>query len=557
MLFALKIENIAVIESAELEFDAGLNVLTGETGAGKSIIIDAINAVLGERTSRELVRTGAESAKVRAFFTEIDAETERLLEEAGIGKTPDKTLVISRSLWTSGRNVCRANGFPISVSELKKIGSALISIYGQNDGKALLSPENHCGFIDELAGNDAARGEYKGVFTELLSVKRELEALYDARDEKASRLDYLNFQIEEITSANARRGEREELAKEKELLQNGGAVLKSLKTAYALLNDEKGALESLNECAALVEKAARYFEKASGEAREIRSAAYELSDVASRIGKLAEELDFDPARLAEIDERLDFLYRLSLKYGVDEGDILEYLDKAKAEKSEIEFSDGKINALEDKLYLLSDRIKALAAALTESRTKAARKLEKKVKSELEFLDMPKVEFKAERRETALTSRGADAMEFFIGANPGQEAKPIAKIASGGELSRIMLAIKNALAEKNPVKTLIFDEIDSGVSGSAARKVALKLAQAAKNGQVICVTHLAPVAAYADKHMRVLKSVENGKTFTRIKPLDFKERAEEIARISGGGRITDLQLKAAEELLSNAKKEETT
>ncbi len=552
MLVGLKIENIAVIESAELEFDCGLNVMTGETGAGKSIVIDSINAVLGERTSRELIRSGAESARVFATFDNIGAQTERLLDEMGIEKMPDKTLVLSRSLNNSGRNVCRINGCPSTVAALKEIGAGLINIHGQHDSQALLSPEKHCGFIDSLAENEGLRAEYKSVFKSLVSVKKELEKLYDTRDEKAARLDYLNFQINEITEADVRVGEREELAKEKELLQHSGRVIKSLEKAYAALSDDNGILAGVEDCAHELETASKYYDNAVQTAKGMRNISYELAEVSAQVRNLAESFDYSSERLSEVNERLDFLYRLSMKYGATEEEILATLENAVAERNEIEVSDERISELEEKLYALSDEIKILSAKLTDSRMAAAKDFEKKVMAELEFLDMPKVTFVVDRKATALTSKGADAIEFLISANPGQEPKAISKIASGGELSRIMLAIKNVLSDKDDIATLIFDEIDTGVSGSAAEKIALKLYQVSKGRQVICVTHLARIAAQADKHMKISKSVNEDKTFTQIDALDFDGRAEEIARITAGGAITSLQLESAKEMLKNAK-----
>lgn len=555
MLVGLKIENIAVIESAEIEFDSGLNVMTGETGAGKSIVIDAINAVLGERTSRELIRTGAESARVYAEFAGVSGETERILDEMGIEKMPDKSLVLSRSINASGKNVCRVNGCPATVSALKEIGAGLINIHGQHDSQALLSPDKHCGFIDLLAENEALRAEYKQVFSSLVSVKKELDSLYDTRDEKAARLDYLNFQINEIEQASVREGERDELAKEKELLQHSGRVIKALEKAYAALNDENGILTGIEDCAGELENASKYYENAQSAAKGIKGISYELADYTAEIRDLIEGFDYSPERLSEINERLDFLYRLSMKYGATEADILAAYEKAVAERNAIEVSDERIGELEEKLYALSDEIKILSAKLTESRMTAAAEFEKSVKAELEFLDMPKVEFVVDRKATALTSKGADAIEFLISANLGQEPRPIAKIASGGELSRIMLAIKNVLSDKDSIATLIFDEIDTGVSGSAAEKIALKLHQVSKGRQVICVTHLARIAAQADKHMKILKTTDDEKTYTKIDTLDFDGRAAEIARITAGGSVTALQIETAKEMLKNARRNE--
>lgn len=552
MLIGLKIENIAVIESAELEFDSGLNVMTGETGAGKSIVIDAINAVLGERTSRELIRSGCDSAKVYASFADISEETRNILDEMGIEKMPDNTLVLSRSLSSSGKNSCRINGCPATVSALKEIGAGLINIHGQHDSQALLSPDKHCGFIDSLAENADLRGEYRSVFLNLVAVKKELDSLYDTRDEKAARLDYLSFQIDEITNANVRVGERDELSKEKELLQHSSKVIKALENAYSALKSENGILTGVEDCAGELERAAKYYESAENSAKGIRGIAYELADYSTEVRALIDGFDYNPERLTAINERLDFLYRLSMKYGKEEADIIDYLEKAIKEKNEIEISDERISELEEKLYALSDEIKVLSAKLTESRMAAAAQFEKSVKAELEFLDMPKVTFVVDRKQTALTSKGADAIEFLISANPGQEPRPIAKIASGGELSRIMLAIKNVLSDKDNIGTLIFDEIDTGVSGSAAEKIALKLGEVSKGRQVICVTHLARIAAQADCHMKIMKSVDEDKTYTKIEPLDFDGRAAEIARISGGGNVTELQFETAKEMLINAK-----
>ncbi len=554
MLIDLKIENIAVIENAEIEFDGGLNVMTGETGAGKSIVIDAINAVLGERTSRELIRTGADSARVFATFANINAQTEEILDEMGIDKMPDKTLVLSRSINSAGKNSCRINGSPVTVSALKEIGAGLINIHGQHDSQALLSVDKHCGFIDLLADNSVLRTEYKQVFTNLVSVKKELEALYDSRDEKAARLDYLNFTVNEIEQADVHIGEREELAKEKELLQHSGRVIKSLEKAYGALSSDDGILTGIEECAHELESASKYYDNVQNTAKGIRGISYELADFTSEIRDLISGFDYSPDRLSAINERLDFLYRLSMKYGATEEDILATLEKAVAEKNAIEVSDERISELEEKLYALSDEIKALSARLTDSRMKAAKEFEKSVKSELEFLDMPKVTFIVDRKQTPLTSRGADAIEFLISANIGQEPKAISKIASGGELSRIMLAIKNVLSDKDSVATLIFDEIDTGVSGSAAEKIALKLHQASKGRQVICVTHLARIAAQADRHMKIMKNSDDEKTYTQIDTLDFDGRAAEIARITAGGNVTALQFETAKEMLLNAKGE---
>lgn len=552
MLLSLKIENIAVIESADLEFGKGLNVLTGETGAGKSIVIDSINAILGERTSRELIRNGSDSGKVVASFVDVNPYVLKVLDNLGIEKTEDNSLTISRSITMSGKNTCRVNGWPVTVSQLKEIGTSLINIHGQHDSQALLSPDKHCGFIDKLAGNEALLKEYKEAFHSLIVTKKELDVLYDTRDEKEQRLDYLNFVINELTDADIKAGETEELNKEKNLLQNSAKIRKLIDKVYVALGSDGGISESLLECAKDIEDAAEFYDAAKEPAKLIKGIALELSDATSVIRSLGEGVVYSPARLTEIDNRLDIIYRLSMKYGKTEEDMIECLNKSLEEKSQLELSDEKISELEERLYKYSDVVKSLAAKITASRKKAAAQFEKCVSRELAFLDMPYIKFVVDIKETAVSSKGAESIEFLISANPGQEPKPISKIASGGELSRIMLAIKNVLSDKDETETLIFDEIDTGVSGSAAEKIALKLYDVSKGRQVICVTHLARIAAQADNQMKIEKNVSKEKTYTNVITLDFEGRKAEIARITAGNDITELQLKSAEEMLLKAK-----
>ena len=554
MLAELTIQNIAVIERAELAFDRGLNVLTGETGAGKSIVIDAINAVLGERTSRELIRTGAASAKVSALFTSVSPQILALLDAQEIEQTPDGSVLITRTLQASGHSSCRVNGCPVTASVLREIGGGLINIHGQQDGQALLSPEKHCGYLDALAGNEALRNEYKSAFHSLITVKKELDSLYDSRDEKAARLDYLNYVIDEIDKAGVQPGERDALSREKALLSNSGKVVKALQSACAALEDDRGLIAGAEDCAALIEQAAQFYEAVQPTAVKMRGLAIELGDCLADARRLADGVVFDPARLNEINERLDQLFRLAAKYGGDEDAILKTYTDAVAERGRLEVSDARIAELEQQLYALSDRVKALAARLTESRMQTAKRFESAVMEELRFLDMPKVTFVVDRKETALSSRGGDAIEFLISANPGQPPKPIAKIASGGELSRIMLAIKNVLADADPVQTLIFDEIDTGVSGSAAEKIARKLEQLSNGRQIICVTHLGRIAAQADRHMKITKTISENETYTNITVLDTEGRAREIARIHAGEGVTQLQIDSARELLLQAERE---
>ncbi len=552
MLLGLKIENIAVIENASLQFAEGFNALTGETGAGKSIVIDSINAILGDRVSKDIIRNGSDSGKVIASFVNISKEVEDKLDELGIDKTDDNSLTISRSLSLNGKNNCRVNGWPVTVSVLKELGDLLINIHGQHDSQSLLNPDKHCGFIDSLADNEALRIEYKNAFHNLISVKKELDSLYDSRDEKLSKLDYLNFVISELTEADIKIGETEELNKEKNLLQNSAKVKKLLKKAYLAIGSDGGMAESLAECAADVEKAAEYYENAGDEAKHIKGLAIELSDSSASLRRLLDSFSYSPSRLTEIDDRLDVIYRLSMKYGKTEEDMLNVLNNSLTEKETIDGSDKRIEELETELYKLSDIVKKLAKKLTESRKKTASEFEKEVGKQLSYLDMPYVNFVVSIKETPLSSKGAESIEFLISANPGQEPKAISKIASGGELSRIMLAIKNVLSDKDNIDTLIFDEIDAGVSGSAAEKIALKLDEVSRGRQVICVTHLARIAAQADNHMKIEKQFNEGSTFTKVIPLDFDGRANELARITAGNNITDLQLETAKEMLKSAK-----
>ena len=552
MLLDLKIENIAVIENSSLRFDKGLNVLTGETGAGKSIVIDSINAILGERTSKELIRSGTNNAKVVASFCNIGKDVIKCLDDLGVEKTEDNSLTISRSISLSGKNTCRVNGWPVTVGQLRELGANLINIHGQHDSQSLLDPEKHLSYLDSMADNNELLNEYKNAFHSLIKTKKELDSLYDTRDEKAARLDYLNYVIEEINDANIKIGEMESLKKEKVLLENSLKVQKLLEKSYSALCAEGGISESLSECASQLEKAAEYYDKACDPAKVIKSLSIELSDAASSVRELSEGFSYSPSRMSEIDDRLDVIYRLSMKYGKTEEDILETLKKSVDEKSSIEVSDEKISILEENLYKESDLVKELAGKLSTSRKNAAEIFEKQVSRELTFLDMPYVKFVVDLKKSPMTSKGAETVEFLISANPGQEPKSISKIASGGELSRIMLAIKNVLSDKDSVETLIFDEIDTGVSGSAAEKIALKLYQVSKGRQVICVTHLPRIAAQADCHLKIEKKVTDSGTFTDVIPLDFEGSAAEIARITAGNSVTALQLETAKEMLQKAK-----
>lgn len=550
MLTSLKIENVAIIESAAIEFGCGLNVLTGETGAGKSIVIDSINAILGERTSRDIIRTGAQNAKVYAVFEDVNAKVRNFLDENGID-CEDGVLIINRTLSREGKNVCRLNGAPVTVSMLREIGSELIDIHGQHDNQALLSPEKHCGFVDSFAGNAEIIADYREKYGRLCEVRSMLKKLTTDESSKSQRIDFLTYQIDELEKAEITPGERDELKARKTLINNSQKVIESLNVAYEALKADGAGIDMITDAESEISDASAYME-ALGEASEkITDIRYELEDIAETVRDAMSEVDFDQSELEEIDERLDLLYRLSKKYGNTEEEMLEYLEKAKTELDNIAFSEEKVKELQKQEKEALAEAEAAAKKLTESRKTAGEKLSEAICSELEFLDMPNVRFVVKCDDIGLTENGKDEIEFLISANVGEEPKPLAKIASGGELSRIMLAIKNVLAEADGVDTMIFDEIDTGVSGRAAQKIAMKLRSASKGRQVICVTHLAQIAAQGDVHLYISKSVSDGKTYTNIKSLIEEDRVAEIARIMGGMEITKLQLESAREMLRNA------
>ena len=551
MLLSLKIENIAIIENADIEFDAGLNVLTGETGAGKSIIIDSINAVLGERTSRELIRTGAQAAKVSALYSDAGLRVNAKLVEFDIEPQADGSLLLQRSISLDGRNICRINGSPATVSMLKSIGGELINIHGQHDNQALLSPEGHYIFIDAIAENGELFYQYKNAYALLRSLEKELNNITIDEAEKSRRLDLLNYQISELEAAGLRVGEQNELNTRKNLYQNAEKVISRLREAYEALNgseDLSGAKQQLEFSAGCLDSAASYYSELEKAAEFIRSMSYDIEDYVELIRGTLDMLDYNPKELELIEERLDTIYRLSRKYGATEEDMLIYLENAVSEREKINLSDERSAELKKEIRAAETNMEQLASALSESRRKAGSLFAKSVKAELDFLDMPGVVFVVDRQQADYTATGADRIEFLISANAGEAPKPIAKIASGGELSRIMLAIKNVLSAKDDVNTLIFDEVDAGVSGRAAQKVAMKLRQVSKGRQVICVTHLAQIAAQADSHLLISKSVHNGKTYTQVDKLNQDGRKNELARIIGGLKVTELQLQSAEEML---------
>lgn len=550
MLTSLKIENVAIIESAAIEFGCGLNVLTGETGAGKSIVIDSINAILGERTSRDIIRTGAQSAKVYAVFEDVNERVRNFLDENGID-CEDGVLIINRTLSREGKNVCRINGAPVTVSMLREIGGELIDIHGQHDNQSLLSPEKHCGFVDSFADNADLITDYREKYGRLCEIRSKLKKLTTDESSKTQRIDFLTYQIDELEKAEITIGERDELKARKSLINNSQKVIESLNIAYEALKADGAGIDMITDAESEIANASAYMETLGEASEKITDIRYELEDIAETVRDAMTEVDFDPSELEDIDERLDLLYRLSKKYGDTEEEMLEYLEKARAELDNIAFSDERVKELQKQEKEALAETETAACKLTKSRKTAGEKLSNAICSELEFLDMPNVRFVVKCNDIGLTENGKDEIEFLISANAGEEPKPLAKIASGGELSRIMLAIKNVLAETDGVDTMIFDEIDTGVSGRAAQKIAMKLRSASKGRQVICVTHLAQIAAQGDVHLYISKSVSDGKTYTNIKSLIEEERVAEIARIMGGMEITKLQLESAREMLANA------
>lgn len=552
MLSNLQIENIAVIKSASIDFENGFNVMTGETGAGKSIVIDSLNAILGERTSRELIRSGADSASVCAEFQNVGDNVKNELEKLGIEK--DDTLIVSRKLTPDGKNVCRINGMPATVSMLKALGVQLVNIHGQLDNQSLLSPETHCSFIDKLAGSGRELNEFKELYSLYIKKENELKSLNTDVNEKNRRLDILNYQIEEIQKADIRPGEKDELTEKLGFLRNAEKVLDLLHTAYAALNGDgemPGAADIAADAASKLLSAADYSSDFTETANGVNDAAMNLSAYTEELRDKIYSLDYDHNETERAEERLDVIYRLSQKYGDSEEDILAYLENAEKERDALSFSDERAEQLRAETEKAYNEALAAAKKLSEIRIEAGKKFSADVERELAFLDMPSVKFIVNDSVGELYENGIDNIEFLLSANAGEESKPLSKIASGGELSRIMLAIKCVLSELDDIDTLIFDEIDSGVSGRAALKIAAKMKELSKTHQVICVTHLAQIAAFADEHKLISKEEKDGRTYTCIASLDYNGRKYELARIMGGLTVTQSILNSAEELLSSA------
>ena len=548
MLSLLHIENIAVIECADISFDRGFNVLTGETGAGKSIVIDAISAILGQRAYRDMVRTGAAKASVRAVFTDVP----ELGWFAENGVEYDPETIIQREIYLDGKSVCRVNGQLVTVSILHKLGIQLINIHGQHDSASLFDEANHLTFLDDFADNQQLRQEYSETFSEVCKLRREIDRISMDEGEKLRRMETLKFQIEEIEKADLRAGEDDELEARRKLLQNSEKISNGLNDAVENLyggDDTDGAASLLSIAERALARVSKFSDDISSLHEKVADLMYQVQDVAEIARDVRDDLAYSADELEQIEARLDVIHKLRRKYGTTCADILEYLGKAKKELDEIEFADDHLERLKDKLQKAEKEAWAAALTLRENRKETAMKLSARILTELSQLDMPKVQFSCEFTELDLTANGADAVAFYMSANVGEALKPMSKVASGGELARIMLAMKNVLAEQDKVATLIFDEVDTGVSGRAAQKVAEKLRSVAKTKQVLCVTHLPQLAAMGDTHLLIAKGERDGRTYTTVTPLDIEGRKRELARIIGGANITETTLKSAEEMLN--------
>lgn len=548
MLRTLDIENIAVIEKASVNFSDGLNVLTGETGAGKSIVVDSINAIMGERTSKELVRHNTDYGFVSAYFDDISESICDKVKELGVEIDEENSLLLSRKISSNGKSLCKVNGKTVTVSMLKEISSLLVNVHGQHDSQALLNPDLQYTYIDMLLNDKSVLADYKNSFKKLIGVRRKLKSLANDESDKEKQLEILNFQIDELEAADIKIGEREELTKKRELIQKSEDIIKALNLAVLTINgddENTGVEQACNDVSRMLFK--------YDETKEIFDVFNDINDKLELAKDKAEELlmsiDFSPEEIEMIDERLDLYYKFSNKYGKNEEEMLAFLENAKQKRNSILFADEELDRLNKEYDGLLNETVSLAEKLSNERKKVASDFEKNVKNELSFLDMPKMQFFVNFDKGNLSSTGFDKIEFMISANPGEPPKSLSKVASGGELSRIMLAIKSIISYNDTIGTLIFDEIDTGVSGRASQKIGLKLKSVSKNTQVICVTHSAQIASNANEHFLIQKKFDDNKTFTSVTPLDFEGRKSELARIMGGLEITDTLLQSAEELLN--------
>lgn len=551
MLSQLYIKNIAVISEASIDFGPRFNVFTGETGAGKTILVSAINGVLGARMSRDIIRSGEDSAYVSALFTQLPQDVCAKIEEMGF-EMQDDTLLIAREV--GSRNLCKVNGRPATVQLLREIASMLIDVHGQKDNHRLLSPENHIAYIDAFGGLEDCRREYQVLYEKILEVRNQLERVNRRDREKEHQVDLLTYQIGEIESAALHPGEEEELLLKRDQIANAERIIRLLSQSKQLLDGEEevsGILQMFEELTNNLSQLTHFLPQMEPLAMRMEEIGYDLSDCAGDLGNYLDQMDYQPQALEQVEERLDLIYRLKRKYGNSVEEILEYLEKSREQLQQLNLSEEKAQELQEEYLRLKPQVQQAADLLTSRRHKAAKEFLSRVKKELEFLNMPSVRLSVSAGRSGWKPDGQDELEFLISSNVGEEPKPLAKIASGGELSRVMLSIKNVLAQKDRVGTAVFDEIDTGVSGKAAQKIGQKLQEVSHNRQVICVTHLAQVAVYADHHLLIEKSEEDGRTYTRIKPLDQQGRVEEIARMISGENLTETAIQNAREMLSLA------
>ena len=555
MLSSLQIENVAVIQKANVHFEKGLNVLTGETGAGKSILIDSINAILGNRTSKDLVRTGAAKAVIRAAFEDVPPAVLDSLEKAGYERS--EALLLSREITAEGKSTCRINGMPATAAVLRELCGGLININGQHDSVGLLNPARHEGILDAYAQNSAEYQAYYAIYRELVGVKKTLDAMITDESEKQRRIDLLSYQVQEIDDAGLTAGEEQTLESRRKVLTNASTIRDRIAQCYALLSGDDeapGAVDLLGEASNAVDAAAQLDGELSSGAGQLLDLYYTAKDVAADLIGRLDAYDTNDAELDEIEQRIDLIYKLRRKYGDTVEDILAFGERARKELEMIQSSQERVEHLQKEQRRLYTLARENAEALTQTRLKAFDELNKRISGTLDFLNMPGVRMTLRHSRGPLASHGQDSIEFYISTNPGEAPKPLAKIASGGELSRITLAIKNAMAEKDAVPTVIYDEIDSGVSGKAASRIGEVLRQSAEGHQILCITHTAQIAALADCHLLIQKNITNERTYTEIHPLDENGRVEALARLISGDHVTELSLANAREMLGrNAEK----
>ena len=553
MLSSLQIENVAVIQKAEVHFEPGLNVLTGETGAGKSILIDSINAILGNRTSKDLVRTGAAKAVIRAAFEQVPPAVLDKLEQSGYERS--EALLLSREITAEGKSNCRINGMPATAAVLRELCGGLININGQHDSVGLLNPAHHLGILDDYAQNRTVFQEYYALYRELVRVKRELDALITDEAEKQRKIDLLQYQVQEIEDAGLTAGEEQTLENRRKVLSNASAIRDRLAQSYALLSgsdDAAGAVDLLGEASNAVDAAAQLDPALTAAAGQLLDLYYNAKDVAADLIGRLDTYDTNDAELDEVEQRLDLLYRLKRKYGSTVENVIAFGQKAREELDNIQHSQQRYDALQAEKLRLYTKAREKAEVLTQTRLKAFEDLNTRISGTLDFLNMPGVRMTLRHTRGPLASHGQDSVEFYISTNPGEAPKPLAKIASGGELSRITLAIKNAMADKDAVPTVIYDEIDSGVSGKAAGRIGEVLRQSAQGHQILCITHTAQIAALADCHLLIQKNVSNERTYTEIHPLDENGRVEALARLISGDHVTELSRANAREMLEQTR-----